>query len=182
MLMLKVKYDKVFNVWFVDFLVVVLCMLLVIILMVQDVCKKVEDLVFLVMIEEGEKDILNRDVEIMCLGISLFNFFDICGLCGIFVWVFGIGNYFFDCGEGVYGQMCCCFGFVESGKIFVDLKCIVISYIYGDYVFGIVSMIKVWYNQMLKDGNYELKLVILCSVCIRMVIEEIFQVEDIGFY
>lgn len=181
-LMPKVKHDKVPNARSVDLPAAVSRMPSVTISMAQDARKKAEDPVFLATIEEGEKDIPNRDAEITCLGTSSSNPSDIRGLCGTLVRVPGIGNYLLDCGEGVYGQMRRCFGFAESGKILADLKCIVISHIHGDHVLGIVSMIKAWYNQMLKDGNHESKLAISCSARIRMVIEEISQAEDIGFH
>ncbi|KAK0389216.1 hypothetical protein NLU13_2791 [Sarocladium strictum] len=150
--------------------------------MVQAARQKAEDPAFLAQIEEDEKDIPNRDAEITCLGTSSSNPSDIRGLCGTLVKVPGVGNYLLDCGEGVLGQMRRCFGSDETGNVLTDLKCIVISHLHGDHVLGVISVIKAWYNQMLKDGNHGSKLAISCSSRIGKVIEEISQAEDIGFH
>jgi ribonuclease Z len=148
----------------------------------QEAKKTEEDPAFLARIEEDEKDIPNRDAEIICLGTSSSNPSDIRGLCGTIVRVPGIGNYLLDCGEGVLGQLRRSFGNDEIGSVLANLKCIVVSHIHGDHVLGIISVIKAWYQQMLADGNHGSKLAISCDARVKLVVEEISQAEDIGFH
>lgn len=148
----------------------------------QEAKKREEDPAFLAQIEEDEKDIPNRDAEIICLGTSSSNPSDIRGLCGTLVRVPGIGNYLLDCGEGILGQLHRSFGNDELGPVLANLKCIVVSHIHGDHVLGIISVIKAWYQQMLADGNHGSKLAISCSARIKLIVEEISQAEDFGFH
>lgn len=144
--------------------------------------EEVQDPSFLARIEEEEKDIPNRDAEVICLGTSSSTPTSIRGLCGTLIRVPGVGTYLLDAGEGTLGQMRRGLGEEGAGQALSDLKCIVISHAHGDHVLGLIGVIKAWYKKMLEEGNGSTKLAIACSARLKMMVSEVSQADDFGFH
>ncbi|KAF7552826.1 hypothetical protein G7046_g7286 [Stylonectria norvegica] len=135
---------------------------------------------FLRRLAEEEKDIPNRDAEIIPLGTGSSIPGKYRNVSCTLIRVPGIGSYLLDCGEGTLGQLRRLYGDEETGSILRDLKCIVISHLHADHHLGAPSVIKAWYEQTLDDGNA--KLAVSCNGRYRTLLEELSQVEDIGFH
>lgn len=143
---------------------------------------KATDAAFLARIERQEADIPNRDAEIIPLGTGSSIPSKHRNVSGTLIRVPGIGSYLLDCGEGTLGQIRRLFGDDGSAEVLRDLRCIVVSHLHADHHMGVASTIKAWYEQTLTDGNHEALLAICCIGRYRTVLEEIAQVEDIGFH
>ncbi|CAM1505235.1 Fc.00g108720.m01.CDS01 [Cosmosporella sp. VM-42] len=137
------------------------------------------DTEFLGQLAEDEKDIPNRDAEIIPLGTGSSVPGKYRNVSATLIRVPGIGNYLFDCGEGTLGQIRRLFGDEETASILRDMKCIVISHLHADHVLGAPSLIKAWYAETLNDNNA--KMAISCVNRYRRFLEEISQVEDYGY-
>ncbi|KAF4981353.1 hypothetical protein FZEAL_2838 [Fusarium zealandicum] len=135
---------------------------------------------FLRQLEEDEKDIPSRDAEIIPLGTGSSVPGKYRNVSATLIRVPGIGNYLLDCGEGTLGQIRRLFGEEETGNILQDMRCIVISHLHADHHLGTPSFIKAWYDHTLQDTNA--KLSISCVARYRALLEEVSQVEDIGFH
>ncbi|KAK2608807.1 hypothetical protein QQS21_002664 [Conoideocrella luteorostrata] len=137
---------------------------------------------FLARVEESEKDIPNRDTEIIPLGTGSSVPSKHRNVSGTLIRVPGIGNYLLDCGEGTLGQIRRVFDSEETADVLRNLQCIVISHVHADHHMGAVSVIKAWYEQSLRDKNNTATLAISCIGRYRGMLEELSQVEDIGFH
>ncbi|KAF7553595.1 hypothetical protein G7Z17_g3494 [Cylindrodendrum hubeiense] len=135
---------------------------------------------FLRRIEEDERDIPNRDAEIIPLGTGSSCPGKYRNVSATLIRVPGLGNYLLDCGEGTLGQIRRLFGDEETTNILRDLRCIAISHLHADHHLGTPSLIKAWYESTIDDGNA--KLAISCIWRYRTLLEEVSQVEDIGFH
>ncbi|UPK89326.1 hypothetical protein LCI18_000261 [Fusarium solani-melongenae] len=151
---------------------------------IMDLARKAQeetsDPEFLKRIDEEERDIPNRDAEIIPLGTGSSIPGKYRNVSATLIRVPGIGNYLLDCGEGTLGQIRRLFGDEETGNILRDMKCIVISHLHADHHLGVPSFIKAWYEHTLEDSNA--KLAISCISRYRGLLEEVSQVEDIGFH
>ncbi|KZZ95869.1 hypothetical protein AAL_04165 [Moelleriella libera RCEF 2490] len=137
---------------------------------------------FLEQIDEMESGIPNRDAEIVPLGTGSSTPSKHRNVSGTLVRVPGIGNYLFDCGEGSMGQITRAFGPGETADIVRNLKCIVISHLHADHHMGVVTVIREWYEQSLRDGNNTATLAICCIRRYRAMLEELAQIEDFGLH
>lgn len=135
---------------------------------------------FLKHVEEHEKDIPSRDAEIIPLGTGSSIPGKYRNVSATLIRVAGIGNYLLDCGEGTLGQIKRLFGEEETAQILRDLKCIVISHLHADHHLGTPSVLKAWYKETLDNTNA--KLAVSCISRYRSLLEEVSQVEDIGFH
>ncbi|EJP61256.1 metallo-beta-lactamase superfamily protein [Beauveria bassiana ARSEF 2860] len=142
---------------------------------------KVTDPAFLARIERQEADIPNRDAEITALGTGSSVPNKHRNVSGTLIRVPGIGSYLLDCGEGTLGQIKRLFGPKGTAAVLRDLRCIVVSHLHADHHLGMASTIKAWYEQALADKSDAL-LAVSCIDRYRAVLEEIAQVEDIGFH
>lgn len=149
--------------------------------MAQKAKEEATDPSFLARIEEAEQDIPNRDAEIIPLGTGSSVPSKYRNVSGTLIRVPGIGNYLLDCGEGTLGQIRRLFGAEEAADVLRNLRCIVISHPHADHHIGTPSLIKAWYEQTLKDGS-NATLAISCIGRYRILLEEVSQVEDIGFH
>jgi ribonuclease Z len=132
-------------------------------------------------IEEQELDIPNRDAEIIPLGTGSSVPSKYRNVSATLIRVPGIGNYLLDCGEGTLGQIRRLFDAEEATDILRNMRCIVISHVHADHHMGTPSLIKAWYEQTLKD-NSNATLAISCIGRYRVLLEELSQIEDIGFH
>ncbi|KAH6964344.1 beta-lactamase-like protein [Fusarium avenaceum] len=135
---------------------------------------------FLRKLEEEESDIPNRDAEIIPLGTGSSIPGKYRNVSATLIRVPGIGNYIFDVGEGTLGQIRRLFGDEETGNILRDLKCIVISHLHADHHLGAPNLIKAWYNHNIE--NSKARLAISCVSRYKALLEEVSQVDDIGFH
>ncbi|RGP75533.1 ribonuclease z [Fusarium sporotrichioides] len=146
----------------------------------QQAYEKTSDHEFLRKLEEDEKDIPNRDTEIIPLGTGSSMPGKYRNVSSTLIRVPGIGNYLLDVGEGTLGQIRRLFGEEETGNILRDLKCIVISHLHADHHLGTPILIKAWYEHNINDSNA--KLAISCVSRYKALLEEVSQVEDFGFH
>ncbi|KAG6033576.1 hypothetical protein E4U41_006872 [Claviceps citrina] len=133
-------------------------------------------------VEETEKDIPNRDAEIIPLGTGSSAPCKHRNVSGTLIRVPGIGNYLLDCGEGTLGQIRRVFDAQDTADVLRNLKCIVISHLHADHHMGTPSLLKAWHKQTLDDNNSEATLAISCTGRYRSMLQEISQVQDIGFH
>lgn len=136
---------------------------------------------FLERVAKEESDIPNRDAEIIPLGTGSSVPSKYRNVSSTLIRVPGIGNYLFDCGEGTIGQLLRLFGEEETKDVLRNLKCVVVSHLHADHHLGAATLIKAWYEQTLKDGS-SAKLAVSCINRYRELLEEVSQVEDIGFH
>ncbi|KAI9166589.1 putative nucleolar complex protein 14 [Paramyrothecium foliicola] len=136
---------------------------------------------FLARIEEQERDIPNRDAEIIALGTGSSVPSKHRNVSGTLIRIPGIGSYQFDSGEGTLGQIRRFYGLEKTAEVLRDLRCIVISHLHADHHLGTISLIKAWYEQTLKDQS-NATLAIVCIARYKMLLEELAQVEDFGFH
>ncbi|KAM0346443.1 hypothetical protein ACHAPU_005508 [Fusarium lateritium] len=135
---------------------------------------------FLRKLEEEESDIPNRDAEIIPLGTGSAIPGKYRNVSATLIRVPGIGNYIFDVGEGTLGQIRRLYGEEETANILRDLKCIVISHLHADHHLGAPILIKAWYKCNIE--NSKAKLAISCISRYQTLLEEVSQVDDIGFH
>ncbi|CAG1993049.1 unnamed protein product [Fusarium graminearum] len=148
--------------------------------LVEEASREISDPEFLRKLEEDEKDIPNRDTEIIPLGTGSSIPGKYRNVSSTLIRVPGIGNYLLDAGEGTLGQIRRLFGEKETGNILRDLKCIVISHLHADHHLGTPMLIKAWYEHTINNSNA--KLAISCVARYQALLEEVSQVEDIGFH
>lgn len=142
---------------------------------------KATDPAFLARIERQEADIPSRDAEIIPLGTGSSMPSKHRNVSSTLLRVPGVGNYLLDCGEGTLGQIQRSFGAEETAAVLRDLRCLVISHLHADHHMGVTTTIKAWYEQALADKSDAL-LAVVCIGRYRTVLEEMSQVEDIGFH
>ncbi|KOS18474.1 Ribonuclease Z 1 [Escovopsis weberi] len=124
----------------------------------------------------------NRDTEIIALGTGSSVPSKYRNVSGTLIRVPGIGNYLLDCGEGTLGQIRRLFGEAGTAEVLRGLRCIVISHVHADHHLGAPSVIRAWYAQSLRDGSHESLLAVSCIERYRGLLEELSQVEDLGFH
>ncbi|KFA69982.1 hypothetical protein S40285_02015 [Stachybotrys chlorohalonatus IBT 40285] len=152
-----------------------------IVAMAKEAQAQATDPALLARIEEEEKDIPNRDADITALGTGSSAPSKYRNVSGTLIRVPGVGNYLLDCGEGTLGQIRRLFGPDEARAILRDLKCIVISHLHADHHLGVPLLVKAWYDQALREGNTA-NVAIICNNRYRTLLQEVAQVEDIGFH
>lgn len=148
--------------------------------LVRKANEEISDPEFLRKLEEEEKDIPNRDAEIIPLGTGSSIPGKYRNVSSTLIRVPGIGNYILDVGEGTLGQIQRLFGEEETGNILRDLKCIVISHLHADHHLGTPTLVKAWYEHTINDSNA--KLAISCVSRYKALLEEVSQVDDYGFH
>lgn len=148
----------------------------------QQAKAKATDPSFLERIEEEEKDIPNRDTEIIALGTGSSMPSKYRNVSGTLIRVPGIGNYLLDAGEATIGQIRRLFDPEDVADTLRNLRCIVISHLHADHHMGVPSVIKAWYEQALLDGRNDATLAISCIQRYRHFLEEVSQIEDFGFH
>ncbi|KAH7329398.1 hypothetical protein B0I35DRAFT_404626 [Stachybotrys elegans] len=139
------------------------------------------DPAFLADLEDDEKDMPSRDAEITALGTGSSMPSKYRNVSATLVRVPGVGSYLLDCGEGTLGQLRRLYGHDSTVDILRDLKCIVVSHSHADHHLGVPSVIRAWYEQTLRDGS-SAELAISCITRYRTLLEELSQVEDLGFH
>jgi ribonuclease Z len=142
--------------------------------------EEVADSEFLAKIEEDEKDIPNRDAEIIPLGTGSALPSRYRNVSSTLVRVPGVGNYLFDCGENTIGQMRRTFGEEQTAEIISDLRVILISHLHADHHLGTASIIKAWHDRT-KSATPERTLTLSCTLYMRKWLAEYSAVEDLGY-
>lgn len=148
--------------------------------------KKAADEDFLAQIEATEKDIPNRDTEIITLGTGSAIPSKYRNVSATLVRVPGCGSYLFDCGENTLGQLHRMYGFEKAGEILRDLKVIWISHLHADHHLGTASIIAAWRDATAAaasgDADTPLpRLTVASHIHMLEWIREYAEVEDIGF-
>ncbi|KAJ2892091.1 hypothetical protein MKZ38_010276 [Zalerion maritima] len=128
-------------------------------------------------IEEAEKDIPNRDAEIITLGTGSALPSKYRNVSATLIRVPGVGNYLLDCGENTLGQMRRCFG-PELPSILCDLKFIWISHLHADHHLGTASVIRAWHEATL---GTDATLDVAGFSHMESWLSEYSAVEDIGY-
>ncbi|KAK1765629.1 hypothetical protein QBC33DRAFT_454824 [Phialemonium atrogriseum] len=103
---------------------------------------KVSDPAFLAAIEEADKDIPNRDMEVVALGTGSALPSKNRNVSATLIRVPGHGSYLLDCGENTLGQLRRVYGFEGADEIVRDLRAIFISHLHADHHLGAVSVIR----------------------------------------
>lgn len=106
--------------------------------------EQAQDPKFLAEIEASERDIPNRDVEVIALGTGSALPSKYRNVSATLVRVPGYGSYLFDCGENTLGQLRRMYGYEKTDEILSDLKVIWISHLHADHHLGTASVIRAW--------------------------------------
>lgn len=153
----------------------------------QDVVKmadeartKLSDPAFLANIENTEKDIPNRDVEIIPLGTGSALPSKYRNVSATIIRVPGSGAYLFDCGENTLGQLRRMYGYAGADEILRELKVIWISHLHADHHLGTASVIKAW-RDATADDQRPPKLAVASHVNMLDWLREYADIEDYGF-
>lgn len=153
--------------------------------MADEARKKLSDAAFLAEIEESEKDIPNRDAEIIPLGTGSALPSKYRNVSATLVRVPGYGSYLFDSGENTIGQLRRMYGFEKAAEILRDLKVIWISHLHADHHLGTASVIKAWRDATASAsssrGGGKLPSLAVVSHC-NMInwLREYAEIEDYG--
>ncbi|KAL0932084.1 tRNA processing endoribonuclease [Colletotrichum truncatum] len=99
---------------------------------------------FLADIEQSERDIPNRDAEIIPLGTGSALPSKYRNVSATLIRIPQYGNYLLDCGENTLGQLRRAFPAEEVTKILQDLRCVFISHMHADHHLGLVSIVRAW--------------------------------------
>lgn len=145
--------------------------------------KESSDPAFLAEIEASEKDIPNRDVEVIALGTGSALPSKYRNVSGTLVRVPGYGSYLFDCGENTLGQIRRMYGFEKAEDILSDLKVIWISHLHADHHLGTASVIGAW-NEATRSrtvGGALPRLAVVSHEHMNDWLREYADVEDFGF-
>ncbi|TDZ54475.1 Ribonuclease Z 1 [Colletotrichum trifolii] len=105
---------------------------------------RVKDPKFLAAVERAEKDIPNRDTEIIPLGTGSALPSKYRNVSGTLIRVPKYGNYLLDCGENTLGQLRRAFNAQEVESILRDLRCVFISHMHADHHLGLVTLLQAW--------------------------------------
>ncbi|KAL2886443.1 metallo-beta-lactamase superfamily protein [Ceratocystis lukuohia] len=95
-------------------------------------------------VEESEKDIPNRDTEIITLGTGSAVPSKYRNVSATLIRVPGVGSYLLDCGENTLGQIRRLYGKAEARKIIADLKFLFISHLHADHHLGTITVVEEW--------------------------------------
>ena len=134
------------------------------------------DPAFLARIESEEKDIPNRDAEIIALGTGSAIPSKYRNVSSTLIRVPGIGNYLLDSGENAMGQIRRAFGHEEAARIIKDVKFLFISHMHADHHLGTVSVIDAWQKE---TRGTSATLAISCTSFMRRFLEEFAQVQPL---
>lgn len=138
----------------------------------------ISDPQFLEDIENSEKDIPNRDTEIIPLGTGSALPSKYRNVSATLVRVPGYGAYLFDCGENTLGQLRRMYGYDGANEILRDLKAIWISHLHADHHLGTASFIKAWSEATASDGT---RIAVASHVNMLDWLREYAGIEDFGF-
>lgn len=148
--------------------------------------KRASDPKFLAEIEETEKDIPNRDTEIITLGTGSAIPSKYRNVSATLIRVPGVGSYLLDCGENTLGQLRRMYGFQQADEILRDLKVIWISHLHADHHLGTASVIAAWRDAIAVSGgdldgdNAQPRLTVVSHGNMISWIREYAEIEDIG--
>ncbi|KAG8165546.1 hypothetical protein KVR01_004098 [Diaporthe batatas] len=134
------------------------------------------DTKFLEEIEESEKDIPNRDTEIIPLGTGSALPSKYRNVSATLIRVPGYGSYLFDCGENTLGQLRRMYGYDGADEILRDLKAIWISHLHADHHLGTASFIKAW-----NEATSGTRIAVASHVNMLDWLREYAYIEDFGF-
>lgn len=151
--------------------------------MVEEARRKLSDPAFLDMIEATERDIPNRDVEVIPLGTGSSIPSKHRNVSATLIRVPGYGSYLFDCGENTLGQLRRMFGFEKADEILSDLKVIWISHLHADHHLGTAGVIKAWRDVTTPQlvGGRLPRLAVVSHPILNHWLREYSDVEDFGF-
>ncbi|KAK7736995.1 hypothetical protein SLS53_006751 [Cytospora paraplurivora] len=141
---------------------------------------KLSDPAFLANIEDTEKDIPNRDAEIIPLGTGSALPSKYRNVSATIVRVPGYGAYLFDCGENTLGQLRRMYGIAGADDILRELKVIWISHLHADHHLGTASVIRAW-RDATADEQIPPKLAVASHTNMLDWLREYADVEDYGF-
>lgn len=133
---------------------------------------------FLEEIEKSEKDIPNRDAEIIPLGTGSALPSKYRNVSATLVRVPGYGSYLFDCGENTLGQLRRMYGYDGANEILRDLKVIWISHLHADHHLGTASLIKAWRDATASEQS---RMAVASHVNMIDWLREYADIEDYGF-
>ncbi|EOO04106.1 putative ribonuclease z protein [Phaeoacremonium minimum UCRPA7] len=137
---------------------------------------------FLANVEETEKDIPNRDAEIIPLGTGSALPSKYRNVSATLVRVPGYGNYLFDCGENTLGQIHRFYGFEAADEMLRDLKAIWISHLHADHHLGTASVIRAWRDATAASNSHkDARLAVASHVNMLDWLREYADVEDYGY-
>ncbi|KAL2752894.1 hypothetical protein ACRALDRAFT_1095176 [Sodiomyces alcalophilus JCM 7366] len=142
--------------------------------------QKVADPAFLAEVEEAERDIPNRDAEVIPLGTGSALPSKYRNVSATLVRVPGVGNYLLDAGENTVGQLRRMFGDDEAHRILADLRLVLISHMHADHHLGIASVLGAWHRLTAAQGRPDATLALCSPAQMHQWLREYAQVEDIG--
>ncbi|KAJ1303645.1 hypothetical protein OPQ81_008073 [Rhizoctonia solani] len=149
----------------------------------------VEDPALLAEIEAAEKDIPNRDLEVIALGTGSALPSKYRNVSATLIRVPGYGSPLFDCGENTLGQLRRMYGHDRANEILSDLKVIWISHLHADHHLGTASVIGAWNEVTMtkKTENHSAagpvpRLSVVAHTHMLDWLREYADVEDFGFY
>lgn len=148
--------------------------------MADEARTKLSDPAFLAHIENTEKDIPNRDVEIIPLGTGSALPSKYRNVSATIVRVPGSGAYLFDCGENTLGQLRRMYGYAGADEILRELKVIWISHLHADHHLGTASVIKAWRDATANDPRPP-RLAVASHTNMLEWLREYADIEDFGF-
>jgi ribonuclease Z len=131
---------------------------------------------FLARIDSEERDIPNRDAEIISLGTGSAIPSKYRNVSSTLIRVPGVGNYLLDCGENALGQIRRAFGREEAARIIKDLKFVFISHMHADHHLGTVSVLDAWQKESMGTNA---TLAISCTSFMQRFLEEFAQVQPL---
>ncbi|KAF4838610.1 Ribonuclease Z 1 [Colletotrichum tropicale] len=133
---------------------------------------------FIAEVEQVEKDIPNRDAEIIPLGTGSALPSKYRNVSSTLIRVPQYGNYILDAGENTMGQLRRAFLADELVQILRDLRCIFISHMHADHHLGTASLLRAWCDAT-EHLSPQPRLVIYCPVSMRLFLQEYGRIENI---
>ncbi|KAK2773426.1 tRNA processing endoribonuclease [Colletotrichum kahawae] len=134
---------------------------------------------FMAEVEQVEKDIPNRDAEIIPLGTGSALPSKYRNVSSTLIRVPQYGNYILDAGENTMGQLRRAFPADKLVQILQNLRCIFISHMHADHHLGTASLLRAWCDAT-EHLNPRPKLVIYCPMSMQLFLQEYGRIEDIG--
>lgn len=142
--------------------------------------KTINDPTYLAKLDELQKDLVGKDVEVITLGTGSALPSKYRNVSATMIRVPGYGNYLFDCGENTLGQLKRVFG-AELPQILRDLKVLWISHLHADHHLGTVGVIKAFHEEMTShDPTSTQKLMVASGDAVFSFLDEYAEVEDYG--
>ncbi|KAG7050938.1 metallo-beta-lactamase superfamily protein [Colletotrichum scovillei] len=146
----------------------------------KEAADKIKEPAFLRDIEEAEKDIPNRDTEIIPLGTGSAVPSKYRNVSATLVRVPQYGNYLFDCGENTLGQLQRTFGAEETNKILQETRCIFISHMHADHHLGTARFLRAW-NEATIHLSPQPQLGLIGPAAMQYFLMEYSRIEPIAF-